>query len=201
MATRGRTQKQIAERYKGNLGYYKKKHPWRAARWWVSFLSIAGGIAGIIAFQKHGSEEFFSSGKISSNHAAFARDCAKCHDKGAALGNQITLASYRRVIKDRFHRGIDFTSIDRKCEQCHKHHALHEPNVVENRSCSVCHQEHLGPGRMNRVRDLDCASCHANGAIMEASAQKGSQLPPDAFHLRPYPVQQVVFELPRPPRG
>ena len=72
---------------KGNLGYYKRKHPWRVARWCASFLAIVGGIAGIILFQKRGNEEFFSSGKISSSHAAFAQDCAKCHDKGAALGD------------------------------------------------------------------------------------------------------------------
>src|SRR5437762_1903077 len=98
MANPGRTQKQIAERYKGNLGYYKTRHPWRVARWCASFIALAAGAATIILFQKRGNEEFFSSGKISSNHAAFARDCAKCHDKGAVLGDQITLASYRRVV-------------------------------------------------------------------------------------------------------
>ena len=201
MATPGRTQKQIAERYKGNLGYYKKKHPWRVARWCASLLAISGGLAGIIVFQERGNEEFFSSGKISSNHAAFAQDCAKCHDKGTALGDPITLARFQSVVKDRFHRGINFTSIDRKCEQCHRQHTLHEPNVVENRSCSVCHQEHLGPGRMKEVADLHCASCHNSNAIMEASAQKGAQLPPAVFHLRPPSVQQVVFEMPRPDRG
>ena len=201
MATPGRTQKQIAERYKGNLGYYKKKHPWRVARWCANLLAIAGGIAGIILFSKRGNEEFFSSGKISSSHAAFAQDCAKCHDKGAALGDRITLAKFKNVVNDRFHRGIDFTSIDRKCEQCHKQHTLHEPNVVENRSCSVCHQEHLGSGRMKQVVDLHCASCHNDRGIMEASAKKGTQFPPAAFHLRPHLAQQVVFEMPRPPRG
>lgn len=201
MATPGRTQKQIAERYKGNLGYYKRKHPWRVARWCASFLAIAGGIAGIILFQKRGNEEFFSSGKISSNHAAFAQDCAQCHDKGAALGGGITLAKFTSVVNDRFLRGIDFTPIDRKCEECHKQHALHEPNVVENRTCSVCHQEHLGPGRMKQVADLQCASCHNDRGVMEASARKGAQLPPAAFHLRPHPAPEVVFEMPRPGRG
>jgi hypothetical protein len=201
MATPGRTQKQIAERYKGNLGYYKRKHPWRVARWCVSVLALAGGIAGIYVFQKRGNEEFFSSGKISSPHRGFAQDCAKCHDKGAALGDGITLAKFKSVVKDRFHRGIDFTAIDLKCEKCHQQHALHEPNVVENRSCSVCHQEHLGPGPMLRVADSQCASCHSNSAVMEASAKKGTQLPPATFHLRPHPAQQVVFEMPRPPRG
>src|SRR5450755_1401974 len=201
MATPGRTQKQIADRYKGNLGYYKRKHPWRVARWCASLLAIAGGIAGIVLFQKRGNEEFFSSGKISSSHAALTQDCAKCHDKSATLGDRITLARFKSVVNDRFHRGIDFASIDRKCEQCHKQHTLHEPNVVENRSCSICHQEHLGPGRMKQVADLHCASSHNDREIMEASAQKGTQLPAAAFHLRPHPVQQVVFEMPRPQRG
>ena len=52
MATPARTQKQIAERYKGNLGYYKRKHPWRVARFCVSFLALAGGVAGILIYQK-----------------------------------------------------------------------------------------------------------------------------------------------------
>ena len=95
MATSGRTQKQIAERYKGNLGYYKRKHPWRVARWCANLLAIAGGIAGIVLFQKRGNEEFFSSGKISSSHAAFAQDCAKCHDKSATLGDRITRCTNR----------------------------------------------------------------------------------------------------------
>ncbi len=201
MATPGRTQKQIAERYKGNLGYYKKKHPWRVARWIANLLALAGGIAAVILFPKRGSEEFFSSGKISRGHAAFAQDCAKCHDKGAALGDRVTLAKFQSVVSDRFHRGIDFSAIDRKCEECHKQHTLHEPNVVEDRSCSVCHQEHLGPGPMKHVADLQCASCHNNAGVMEASAKKGAQLPATAFHLRPRPARQVVFEMPRPPRG
>lgn len=215
MATPGRTQKQIAERYKGNLGYYKRKHPWRVARFCASFLALAGGVAAIIVYQKlifqqRVSEEFFSSGKISSHHAKFEQDCAQCHDKTAAMGTDFTLAKFKSVIKDRFHHGIDFTSIDHKCQECHeknppfgtvKKYDLHEPNVVENRSCSVCHQEHLGPGPMKRVADLQCASCHNDRGIMEASAQKGTTLPPAVFHLRPHPPQQVVFELPRPKLG
>jgi hypothetical protein len=75
MAKLGRTQKQIAERYKTNLGYYNKLHPWRRARRWVSLLSIVAGLAAIWLFQKRGRETFFSPGKISANHAAFADNC------------------------------------------------------------------------------------------------------------------------------
>lgn len=215
MATPGRTQKQIAERYKGNLGYYRRKHPWRVARWCASFLAIAGGIAGILFYQKlisqkRVSEDFFSTGTISTSHAAYAQDCAQCHDKGAALGGDRSFSKFKTVVSDRFHRGLDFASIDRKCQQCHekqpdmgtvKKYDLHQPNVVANRSCSVCHQEHLGPGRMQPVADSQCAACHNDRGVMEASAQKGMQLPPAAFHLRPHPPQQVVFKMPRPGRG
>jgi class III cytochrome C family protein len=215
MATPGRTQKQIAERYKGNLGYYKRKHPWRVARFTVSFLALAGGLAAIIAYQsrifrKQASEEFFSSGRISSHHAKYEQDCAQCHDKNAAMGNDLTFARFKSVIKDRFHHGIDFKSIDHKCEECHeknppfgtkKEYDLHEPNVVENRACSICHQEHLGPGPMKKVADSQCASCHGDRAIMEASAKKGTTLKPEVFHLRPQQPQQIVFERPRPAMG
>jgi hypothetical protein len=216
MATPARTQKQIAERYKGNLGYYKRKHPWRVARFCASFLALAGGTAGIFVYQKlifqeRVSEEFFNSGKISSTHAEYASKCAACHDKTAAFGQEITLAKFKTVVKDRFHHGIDFTSIDLRCQKCHEDHPrfeeekkkydLHELNVVENRSCSVCHQEHLGPGRMERVADWQCASCHNDRGVMEASAEKGRRISPALFHPRPHPPQQVVRELPRPSNG
>ena len=59
MAAPRRTQKQIAERYKGNLGYTVRKHGWRRARYWISFLAIVGGIAGILLFQTRGRENIF----------------------------------------------------------------------------------------------------------------------------------------------
>jgi hypothetical protein len=80
-------------------------------------------------------------------------------------------------------------------------HTLHEPNVIENRSCSACHQEHQGPERMKLVASSNCTSCHNNSATMEASAEKGKQFQWSGFHRHPHPVEQVVFELPRPPRG
>src|SRR4051794_10322517 len=215
MATPGRTQKQIAERYKGNLGYYKKKHPWRVARFCTTFVAIVGGLAAILIYQdrifsRQADEEFFSSGKLSSHHAKYEQDCAACHDKNAAMARDLTFAQFKTVIKDRFHHGLDFKSIDLKCQDCHeknppfgtaKKSDPHEPNVVENRSCSICHQEHLGPGPMKRVADLQCASCHNDSAIMDASAKKGATLPANVFHLRPHPAQQVVLEMPRPARG
>src|SRR2546425_11097325 len=132
MAKPGRTQKQIAERYKGNLGYYRKLHPWRRMRFVVSLLSIFGGLLAIFLFRNYGHETFFNAGKISDNHARFETKCDSCHDQGAATG------TFRETLRDRFGRGVEFAAIDRKCESCHRQHTFHEANVVQSRSCSAC---------------------------------------------------------------
>jgi hypothetical protein len=199
MADPRRTQKQIAERYKGNLGYYRKLHPWRLARMIISALAIVGGIVAIVWFQKHGREEFFNAGTISSNHATFANDCKQCHQVSEGVPRDSK--KFVTVVSDRFHKGIEFVAIDRKCEVCHQQHTLHESNVVENRSCSACHMEHQGRDSMRMVAAANCAACHNKSDVMQASAAKGTQLPADAFHIRPHPPQQLVFEMPRPARG
>lgn len=192
----GRTQKQIAERYKGNLGYYRRLHPWRRARLIVTLLSILGGLVAIFLFQKHGRETFFNAGKLSANHAALIDNCASCHEQ------RVPPTNLRTTLRDRFHNGVAFDAIDRKCETCHQQHAFHEANVVQNRSCSTCHQEHQGPGPMKMLASLQCTACHNNSATMLAASQKGMQLPPRDFqHRHLHPPQQVAFELPRPPQG
>jgi hypothetical protein len=216
MATPARTQKQIAERYKGNLTYYKLRHPWRVARFCVSFIAIVGGLAGILfyqglIFQKRASEEFFSTGRISSHHAQFEQDCSRCHDKTAVIGNEITAAKFNAVLKDRFRHGLDFAAIDNRCERCHederptlglkKEYDVHEPNVIDKRACSICHVEHLGPGPMKRVADSQCATCHNDAQIMAASAQKGMTLPAAIFEVRRPGHGQVVPMTVRPKGG
>jgi hypothetical protein len=195
MAKPGRTQKQIAERYKGNLGYYRRLHPWRRARLIVSLITFFGGLLSIFLFQKCGRETFFNAGKLSANHAGFENKCDSCHDKDAATGK------FTQVLRDRFRNGVAFAAIDRKCEACHQQHTFHEANVVQARSCSVCHQEHQGPERMRLVASAQCLSCHNNSTIMAAATQKGMQLPPGAFARHPQPAQQIVFESPRPAQG
>jgi len=190
-----RTQKQIAERYKGNLGYYQRLHPWRRTRLIVSLLTIFGGLFAIFLFPRCGQETFFNAGKIATAHAKFANDCAKCHDRAAVGGK------FSEVIRDRFHNGVAVEAIDRKCESCHQKHSFHEANVVQSRSCSACHQEHRGLTNLRLVVSSECATCHNNPATMTASSQKGTQMPRDAFHRHPHSPQQIVFELPRPPQG
>src|SRR5438270_1717627 len=190
-----RTQKQIAERYKGNLGYYRRLHPWRLTRLIVSLVTILGGLLAIFLFPRYGRETFFNAGKIATAHAKFANDCAKCHDRSVVTGK------FSKTLRDRFRNGVAIEAIDRKCETCHQQHTFHEANVVQNRSCSACHQEHRGLTNLRLVASSECAACHNNSAFMTAAAQKGTQLPRDVFHRHPHLPQQIVFELPRPAQG
>jgi hypothetical protein len=206
MDTPRRTQKQIAGQYRGNLGYFSRIHLGRSARFLVSFLAVAAGLAAIIVYQRHGNERFFNPGKLSASHAALADKCASCHDKPLLTGSGLTQIQFRQILSDRFHHGIAFDPIDKNCEACHlkqdkRSYAFHQPNVVKNRSCSVCHQEHRGPGPIKQVASSQCASCHDNPATMEASAEKGMPRDWTEFQRHPHPAQQIVFEIPRPPRG
>lgn len=94
----------------------------------------------------------------------------------------------------------DMTEIDRNCLACHPGHKFHQPNVTRDHSCSACHREHQGQGRMPLPADTECLSCHASGAIMEASRRKGEQLPLSAFNYR-QAGGRVLFPVPRPEQG
>ena len=200
MARPGRTQKQIAERYKGNLGYYRKLHPWRRARLIVSVATLFAGLVAIWIYRNVGSENFFSAGPLSENHAAFAHNCEACHDASLVKGG-LTMAKFKEVVRNRFREGLSYEHIDRKCQSCHQQHTFHAPNVVEDRSCSACHQEHQGPARMAAVTSSHCASCHADSATMQASAAKAVPAHWTPLHRHPQPAQRVVFDVPRPARG
>jgi hypothetical protein len=94
----------------------------------------------------------------------------------------------------------DMTSIDQACQRCHVGHKFHESNVVQEHSCSTCHQEHRGGGFMKKPDDANCTACHGDAGVMEASFEKGKRLPPAVFDFRPHNGRQT-FMAPRPERG
>lgn len=201
MAEPRRTQKQIAGRYNDNLAYYRRINWVRFARFFVSAILLAGAVAVVVVYHQRGPEEFFIAGPISRAHANFGDDCEKCHDPRLLVNGPLTLERFSQVIADRFHHGIPLQPLDDKCQSCHQQRSLHEPNVIQNRSCSVCHQEHKGSASMRAVASLECAACHGNVHIMQASAAKGAQMPASAFQIHPIRPLRVVLPLPRPRTG
>src|SRR5438270_13589131 len=106
MPERRRTQKQIAERYNDNLGYYRKINWLRIARFLVSATVIAGAIVAVIVYEERGPEKFFIAGPISRAHANFGNDCKKCHDTRLIVDGPLTLERFRSVVVVLFHYGI-----------------------------------------------------------------------------------------------
>jgi hypothetical protein len=94
----------------------------------------------------------------------------------------------------------DMTTIDENCERCHLGHTFHEPDVVQDHSCSACHQEHMGEGLLKPPADSNCEVCHGNAQIMQASAAKGASLVPAMFNFRPDNGRNV-FHAQRPKEG
>ncbi len=194
MARPQRTQKQIAERYKGNLAYYKVMHPWRKARMIVTALAILGGIAAAVYFSRSAPGDFYSIGPLSPGHTALENNCAACHGAGAAL--PATVENLGVALRQQ----TAFARLDAACASCHEGRDFHAPNVVSDTSCSACHQEHRGTALVV-ARDSDCLACHNNPGLMQAAAAKGAQMPASAFKLRHVRPHETIPALARPAAG
>lgn len=181
------TQKQIAQRFKGNLDYFRKFHYWRRLRFLTILIVCLLGSAAMAWFFFGGSEAMYNPGPISQHHSQFAADCAQCHEsqKKSLAGATIKLSN---------------EGIDQRCEKCHARHSFHQPNVVHERSCTACHQEHHGSGPMAAPSDQQCAHCHGDAHEMAGSAAKGKSMAAGAFDYRPE-AGWKVFKTPRPPNG
>src|SRR5215831_8955301 len=179
------TQREIATSYHDRVQSRFTRTVWRSRRFFLSVVLFAGGVVAIYYCEKEKPQEFFNTGPLSRPHAHLKDGCVSCHvPEGLTSSSAGPRASLFQVLNDRFKKGApSFERIDRACEQCHQQHDFHEPNVITNRSCSACHREHQGLDALMRIVNLDCASCHNNSAIMQASAQRGKQLPRDRFHL------------------
>ncbi|MEO5720234.1 MAG: cytochrome c3 family protein [Chthoniobacterales bacterium] len=197
-----KTQKQIAQRYRDRVAAKYARSGWRRALFWVSLLAIVGGVVAIYFAQGRTSPEFFNTGPLSLHHRPLVNDCATCHRPEA-----LAKGGFLEVVNDRFRRGApSFARIDQVCMTCHQQHDFHQPNVVGNQSCSACHMEHNGPGPMPAVSAVDCAACHNDRDLMQASAELGKKTPPWRFRLNPSVVTPTggrpnVLRLPRPPEG
>ena len=134
-----RTQKQVAERLKGNLDYYDKPHPWRTLRLTISALSLLLGIAAVPAYYYFRAPEFvMNPGPISRGHAQIANDCAACHPQTSLIRRDTHEAG--NIVRTEY-----FVPIDQACAKCHAGYAFHQPNVAPD----------LTPARQYRRAERD----------------------------------------------
>ncbi|HMJ88207.1 MAG TPA: hypothetical protein VK530_00240, partial [Candidatus Acidoferrum sp.] len=181
------TQKQIAQRFKGNLDYFKKPHYWRSIRFWTILAVCLLGTAAMAWIYFSGNETIYSPGPLSAPHARLESDCSQCHDpaKRTLAGATMKLTNHH---------------IDGRCDVCHRGHFFHAANVENARTCTTCHQEHRGSGAMASTGNSQCLHCHSDAPEMAASAKKGRRMSAAAFDIHPA-LGWDVFKTPRPPEG
>jgi hypothetical protein len=172
------TQKEIARKYGGNLGYFRKTHSLRRIRRVVFAVTALCSLVAALTFRFWGRQEFVSKGPISQNHARFASDCRVCHiDANSPLKALSPKKSGNRSPGASVAMQPDARSLmDQACLNCHPATGLHVPQaasfalravsnelaVVHATNCFVCHREHVGRERMSLPNGLTCASCHNN---------------------------------------
>lgn len=115
--------------------YHRKKHSFRK---WDRFLTWTLPIIALAwvgwNFQT-GDEALYSSGPVSSRHAFFENDCAKCHT-------------------------TPFTKVqDQACIDCHDG-PEHHPQMQMEVDCAACHVEHGGAYALAYITDRHCTMCH-----------------------------------------
>lgn len=158
-----RTAKQVAEKYKGNLDYFRKPHFFRRLRGIAFALAVLGSLAAAIGFHYYGGRRaFFNTGPISANHAQFSNQCEVCHE-----GSRDDLAELLRLDKAAAHaREATFPSMDGLPAKARDAVASGAEKVAAHldpeRARQTAHalgRAVLGGTSLERM-DAACAKCH-----------------------------------------
>jgi hypothetical protein len=102
------------------------------------------GAAPSVGLASAGLAALWNVGTISRGHAAFASNCAYCHDQA-------------------------FVPVrSNACLSCHQGIGRHaDPRIapaadIAKQRCETCHHEHKGAAMATRDRQADCVACHGN---------------------------------------
>lgn len=172
------TTKKLAQRI--DMHYFKRPHPFRRWRTWLSILLPALAIVWLAWAGITRNDRVYSSGKMSAGHAVLAARCGECHVK------QVTSFSAKPS--------------DQACRSCHDG-PTHHANQLFMPNCSSCHAEHRGHRRLAATADANCTQCHANLRTVGAPTQFANHIEgfgsahPEFAALRPGSVDPGTIKL------
>jgi len=161
---------------------------------WVVATTIAGLL---VALGGPWRTLLINPGKLSTAHSGDAfkklsksggqpdENCGACHTAGNSGPSGIITAAFHSSpgpfeIERLSHlKKGEATTLDQSCQKCHTSHVLHQAKLMSPASCSFCHQEHQGGGRMATPTDANCGLCHGSpekmGQLIFASTRKSSE--------------------------
>ena len=139
MAGRTRTAKALAQRI--DMDYFKRLHPFRRWRLWLSIAAPLAALLWLGGMAAGGSRSPYSSGPLSMAHQVFGQRCERCHvTEARAFSAHVT---------------------DAACLTCHDAPA-HKTNQTFTPACATCHLDHRGAIRLGSVDNQPCEQCHRN---------------------------------------
>ncbi len=181
MARPSRTTKQVAEKYKGNLGYFRKPHAFRTLRLVCFILAVVGSIAAVFGFRYYSGNRltYFSTGSLCANHARFANRCEVCHEdtqpdiaealstnyqamkaKDESLFKKVleqldpeNLRKESERIRKKMMENNSLAKLDQACSRCHDAQQLHQPQTAALALRPV--STHIA-----LVHATSCSTCH-----------------------------------------
>ncbi len=138
MSRTPRTTKRLAQRI--DVDYFHRQHPLRQWRFRISLGLLVLAAVWLAWYLPARNRRVYSSGRNSPAHAVFAANCSACHIQQAGVFHEV--------------------AADSACLSCHDG-PIHHLNQAFNPTCSSCHVEHRGHGRLAAVSDVACTRCHA----------------------------------------
>jgi hypothetical protein len=192
------TQKEVGQKYRNNLGYFRVAPFMARERFYLSILAVLLGAYAIIRLEIVRTDEVYNPAPLSISHAYLEGNCAACHNLAArnifhsAQGGAADAPDPKGdAPSPAIHswsgmRPAVFTSslmINQSCQSCHAGMDLHQPtsetialeafhselHIATATGCFSCHQEHLGRIDLKLPGDTACAACHNDAAQMAAS--------------------------------
>jgi hypothetical protein len=163
-----------------DLNYFKRPHPFRRWRFWLSVAVPLLAIAWIAWHSLRGNQRVYSAGQMSAAHAVLAAKCDACHFEMAGFFSAKTS--------------------DHACLACHDG-PIHHPDQVFTPKCSSCHEEHRGRMRLAATSVAACTQCHADlrstsGAVkFVAHIENFGSGHPEFAALRPGSVDPGTIKL------
>ena len=145
-----RSSRQLAERVE--IDFYKRRNRFRLWTWSLALAAAVLSAVWLVWAAAGGNQSLYVSGPISTSHAMFENDCAKCHEQWAVLERLVSFDDQTA------------TAPDEKCLACHAgpaHHSQQQPAHSEI-GCGTCHHEHRGDVMLAWVADRQCVGCHGD---------------------------------------
>lgn len=172
-----RSSRQLSGRVE--IEFHKKPNRFKRRVWWTAlWLSLLAG-AWMFYETAQGNTPIYQAGDISTPHAMFEQDCAKCHSLDTDI---INVSSEQRAkltdgrwapVRRLFgvfggSENSPHSVSNANCEACHAGTVHHENQFplhgdgVDDLSCAVCHREHEGNKALGWVTNQQCIACHGN---------------------------------------